>query len=415
MSVANLVRDRDSDPSPMLAAVSGAALPRVSCAPASLWGPSTRLAEPPRSILATRVRPSRCDERRSFEKARAVVDDDMAPVWRGFPPRADARCAEVAIDVKRYAKLLTPFIYKLYCLVTDECTNGLCEWANGGNAFIVHQPTAFSADVLPRYFKHNQFSSFVRQLNKYSFRKLAPGSYIFGHTYFVKDRADLLLHIGPPRPQDRNGEKGHQTLAGGGAPLSSLQRDATTSKSHLDSAQMSRIASAVSDAFDASSSPLRKTLHSLQTKPGCEKLTPTRHRMPPDCDYEPATSLQCPQALSGKPVCFGSSGYESVITGDTDALEHERPRRSDLDDIVRLTRQRLAPEFSRDLSIEKSERDGLLHRLCAVERRNDDLELELLDCYQRLEALEQCSGQLVGSRRLRVEVKESAQSARKRL
>lgn len=60
-----------------------------------------------------------------------------------------------------------PFLSKTYDLVEDEGTNEIVSWSRGNNSFIVWDPHRFSINLLPKYFKHNNFSSFVRQLNTY--------------------------------------------------------------------------------------------------------------------------------------------------------------------------------------------------------------------------------------------------------
>lgn len=63
--------------------------------------------------------------------------------------------------------LPTPFLTKTYQLVEDRTIDDIISWNEDGSTFIVWNPTEFARDLLPKYFKHNNFSSFVRQLNTY--------------------------------------------------------------------------------------------------------------------------------------------------------------------------------------------------------------------------------------------------------
>ena len=60
-----------------------------------------------------------------------------------------------------------PFLTKTYQLVEDPITNDVISWNENGTAFVVWKTADFARDLLPKYFKHNNFSSFVRQLNTY--------------------------------------------------------------------------------------------------------------------------------------------------------------------------------------------------------------------------------------------------------
>lgn len=62
---------------------------------------------------------------------------------------------------------VAPFLNKCYDMVEDHSTDSIISWTQRGDSFIISNHSQFSLTLLPNYFKHNNFSSFVRQLNIY--------------------------------------------------------------------------------------------------------------------------------------------------------------------------------------------------------------------------------------------------------
>ncbi|XP_029984120.1 LOW QUALITY PROTEIN: heat shock factor protein 2-like [Sphaeramia orbicularis] len=109
------------------------------------------------------------------------------------------------------------FLTKLWTLVEDADTNEFICWSQEGNSFMVLDEQRFAKEILPKFFKHNNMASFIRQLNMYGFRKVMhidtgivkqekDGPVEFQHPYFKHGQDDLLENIkrkvSNARPED---------------------------------------------------------------------------------------------------------------------------------------------------------------------------------------------------------------------
>ncbi|CAH8649928.1 unnamed protein product [Heterobilharzia americana] len=98
------------------------------------------------------------------------------------------------------------FLSKLKLLVDDEETNDLIYWDPLGTSFHIRDGNRLAKELLPQYFKHNNLSSFVRQLNMYGFRKINrvdasmptksdTEDMEFSHPFFIRNKDSLLSKI----------------------------------------------------------------------------------------------------------------------------------------------------------------------------------------------------------------------------
>ncbi|XXG86683.1 hypothetical protein AAC387_Pa11g1529 [Persea americana] len=104
-------------------------------------------------------------------------------------------CEGILLSLDSHKSVPAPFLTKTYQLVDDPSTDHIVSWGEDESTFVVWRPPEFARDLLPNYFKHNNFSSFVRQLNTYGFRKIVPDRWEFANEFFKKGEKHLLCEI----------------------------------------------------------------------------------------------------------------------------------------------------------------------------------------------------------------------------
>lgn len=63
------------------------------------------------------------------------------------------------------------FLFKLYDILNDNENNDIIHWSSDDQSIIIANVNMLCNKVLPKYYKHTNYSSFVRQLNIYGFNK----------------------------------------------------------------------------------------------------------------------------------------------------------------------------------------------------------------------------------------------------
>lgn len=125
-----------------------------------------------------------------------------------------------------------PFLQKTYEIVSEPAFKDVCGWGESDDSIFIKNIDEFAKTVLPKYFKHSNYSSFTRQLHKYDFHKTVhnPRHGEFKHQYFLKGQPQLMkliqrkIYVGKNSAADKAKSEN----------ISDAQSEGTSSEGHTD-------------------------------------------------------------------------------------------------------------------------------------------------------------------------------------
>ncbi len=123
----------------------------------------------------------------TFSKIEDLDADDISDLSTQTPSSASTSLPMTTDSSKNYnptqikVKSRPTFVIKLWAMVNNQAHENLIFWAPDGKSFRIVKRELFEKHVLPNYFKHSNFTSFVRQLNMYGYKKIHSGNQQSNH------------------------------------------------------------------------------------------------------------------------------------------------------------------------------------------------------------------------------------------
>eukprot|EP00934_Nitzschia_sp_Nitz4_P000824 Nitzschia sp. Nitz4//scaffold78_size91513//50071//51382//NITZ4_004929-RA/size91513-snap-gene-0.140-mRNA-1//-1//CDS//3329558130//824//frame0 len=121
-------------------------------------------------------------------------------VAQGSKPLPKDHSSVTARLIERYSAGGTkepPFPLKLHAILCNPEYQDLITWLPHGKSWRILKPSAFEKVVIPQYFRHAKYASFMRQVNGWGFKRTIQGveHNAYYHELFVRDCPELCMKM----------------------------------------------------------------------------------------------------------------------------------------------------------------------------------------------------------------------------
>lgn len=233
------------------------------------------------------------------------------------------------------------FLRKTYLMV-DSCETDIACWSEDGETFIVKNPDLFASKVIPQYFKHNNFASFVRQLNFYGFHKVRYSDSLkidvkaeaetanywrFHNPNFKRGRTDLLNEIRRGKnaqEEDTSPEQSSPELDALKKEMSQLKDKVTKMTTTLDELSTLMEKVQLNDKLVMEKGTKKRRINEFLESPNISNVEYALNELP-SVDSEPVTRGGMNFPMSNRPVrqeSMSSSG-SGFVNDLMDAYEND--------------------------------------------------------------------------------------------
>jgi hypothetical protein len=101
------------------------------------------------------------------------------------------------------------FLTSTYEMVDEKANAAYVGWNAEGDTLVIRHLHEFAEKVLPKYFKHKNASSFIRQLNMYGFNRVMGEENSFKHPLFQRGHPENLTLIKRKVSKSKTGNAAH--------------------------------------------------------------------------------------------------------------------------------------------------------------------------------------------------------------